>query len=274
MSAESSGSSAPGVAPWVRSTRRPVEGRTIVHVELTRSEKRNALTVDMLGALVSAVDAAACDDAVDAIVLSGLPGSCFCAGLDLRQCAADASILPKLLAGLSEAIRAMRRAPMPVVIAAHGKGGAIAGGCALLGGADMVVASSDLTLGYPVVRLGISPAVSAPFLVAGAGAGPARERMLDPNLTDAADAKRIGLVHEIVDDAPGGAAAGSRTIERALRLAAELGAKPRAGTRATKRLLNEVDGTSDAERIDRGLRASLAIVGNPEERERLAAMWS
>jgi hypothetical protein len=56
-------------------------------------------------------------------------------------------------------------------------------------------------------------------------------------------------------------------------IAAGLAAKPRPGMAATKRLLNELDGSLDDARADAALGASLALVGSAEERERLAAMW-
>ncbi len=134
--------------------------RTIV---LDRPEKRNALTpamLDDLAAGVRAVTLGKGDDAgVRAVLIRG-EGRCFCAGFDLDLCRDDGpeqAVMKSFLAGLSDAIVAMRACPRPVVIAAHGA--AIAGGCALLGGADLVVADRDAKLGYPVVRLGVSPAI-------------------------------------------------------------------------------------------------------------------
>ena len=98
-------------------------------LRLDRPEKRNALTPRMLASLRSHIDTSA---SARAIVLSGA-GDIFCAGFDLSLCRDDGNAMSALLEGLSGVILSLRIAPCPVVISAHG--GAIAGGCALLGAA-------------------------------------------------------------------------------------------------------------------------------------------
>jgi methylglutaconyl-CoA hydratase len=155
----------------------------------------------------------------------------------------------------------MRACEVPVVAAAHGA--AIAGACALLAGADVVVADQEAKLGYPVVRLGISPAVSAPTLAGAIGPGRARERLLDPGLIDGREGHRIGLVHEL-------AATREEVLGRAREIALGLAGKPRGGVRATKRWLIEIERRMGASAIDReGLEASLGLVGSEEQRRLL-----
>lgn len=243
-------------------------GARVGRITFDRPEKKNALTPAMLARLVGMVESLCAGGeggggGVGAVVLEG-HGAAFCAGFDLTLCREDARVLGELLDGLSRAVRALRRCPVPVVAAAHGA--AIAGGAALLGGADVVVTHHDARIGYPVVRLGISPAVSAPFMIQGVGAGRVRERMLDTALMSGWEALRIGLAHECIEDA-------GKVRARAMAIAAGLAAKPRPGMAATKRLLNELDGSLDDARADAALGASLALVGSAEERERLAAMW-
>ncbi|MFI4896907.1 MAG: enoyl-CoA hydratase/isomerase family protein, partial [Phycisphaerales bacterium JB059] len=97
---------------------------------LDRPDRRNALTPEMLGELVGAIEASA---GARAVCVLGA-GEVFCAGFDLRRCAEDGSgeSLRSLLTGLSGAIRGLRALEAGVVIGAQG--GAIAGGAALLGG--------------------------------------------------------------------------------------------------------------------------------------------
>lgn len=231
--------------------------RTIV---LDRAEKRNALTPDMLAEL-----ARACSDVpedIRSVVLVG-EGRCLCAGFDLSLCEGDGPDQPALralLLGLDSAVRAMRACRVPVVVAAHGA--AIAGGCALLGGADVVVTHASCKLGYPVVRLGISPAVSLPFLTRGIAAGAARRATLDPSLIDGSEAFRIGLAHELVD-------APENVAPRAQAVAGELAGKPAGAVAATRRWLDELCGPPDP----RGVERSLGLVGTPESRELLALAW-
>jgi enoyl-CoA hydratase/carnithine racemase len=151
-----------------------------------------------------------------------------------------------------------------VVIAAHGA--AIAGGCALLGGGDFVITDTHAKLGYPVTRLGISPAVSSPFLRQMVGDGPARARLLDSELIDGTAACAIGLAHECLDNA-------DAVVPRAMDLARALAAKPSGGLRETKRWLNHLDGSCDGETIHGALHASLGLVGGAEERTFLNKMW-
>ena len=235
----------------------------LVSIALARPEKRNALTPEMLGSLETAL--AGIPDDARAVVLSG-DGRMFCAGFDLKACAADTSgdTMRALLTGLSRCIRAMRALPQPVVGAIHG--GAIAGGCALLGGMDIVAADRAATLGYPVVKIGVSPAVSAPFLTGAIPDGPARALLLDPGLIDAPRAHALGLVHALVDG-PGAAR------EHANAIARDLAAKPVGGLRATKDLLSTLasDRTGHA---DGALEVSLGRAGSDEERAMLGALWA
>lgn len=242
--------------------------RTIV---FDRPEKRNALTPAMLNGLVAAVRAvtvAKGDDAgVRAVLLRG-EGKSFCAGFDLDLCKDDGPEQPTmrtLLTGLSASVEAMRACPRPVVIACQGA--AVAGGCALLGGADFVVADRDATLGYPVVRLGISPAVSAPFLIDGIGAGGARRRLLDPDLFDGAEAARLGLVHELVETR-------EEVLPAAVEIARTMASKSVRGMKATKSWALECAGEGKMNgRAARALDASLSLTTGDEARERLAKVW-
>jgi len=242
-----------------------LEGPVLV-VTLRRPEKRNALTRDGLHDLARLCehlrDGAHSDGGrVRALVLEG-EGPMFCAGFDLDACRGDPGglVMRGFLTDLSRTIAALRDGPLPVVACAHG--GAIAGGCALLGGADVVVADRASRLGYPVTRLGISPAVSAPFLAAHVGRGAARTRLLDNGLMDGQRALEIGLVHEL-------ASAPVFAQERARVIAHELAAKPMESMHATRRWLREVSPV----RAQGGLEASLSLVGREEEQHMLEAFW-
>jgi enoyl-CoA hydratase/carnithine racemase len=219
---------------------------------LSRPERRNALTPAMLDDLAAHLGNA--PDA-QAVLLLG-EGKAFCAGFDLDLCVGEHGDdnLRALLEGLSRCIVAMRNLPCPVVLGVQGA--AIAGGCALLGGGDIVIAHRDTKLGYPVTRLGISPAVSAPFLRA-IPDGQGRKLMLDPGLIDGRRAHEIGLVHELSDE----------PAASAMQLAQGLASKPPHALAATKRWLNELSPT-DAQH---GLDTSLSLVGNEESHELLAA---
>ena len=230
-------------------------------VRLDRAEKRNALTPGMLANLSGALDRSM---SARAVVLSGV-GPVFCAGFDLFAGREDPEVMASLMRGLSGVVASLRGMPCPVVASAHGA--AIAGGCAMLGGADFVVTHAGATLGYPVVRLGISPAVSGPYVAAGIGSGAARSRLLDSGLIDGAEALRLGLAsHE--------AASAEACEAMAIEVAQGLASKPRHALAFTRRWLAELDGTGDAARAKAGLEASLSLVGSAESRERLEKLWA
>lgn len=234
---------------------------SIAIIRLDRPEKRNALTPAMLASLSGAVDRAS---SARAIVISSV-GHVFCAGFDLALCKTDGAALADLLTGLSMAIRSLRAAPCPVVASAHGA--AIAGGCALLGGADIVVTHAEAKLGYPVLKLGISPAVSYPTLVAAVGHSPARTRLLDHDLISGHDAHRLGIAHECVETR-------EECEPRAFAIARDLAAKPPHALACTKRWLDTLAGLHDVSMYDAALSASLALVDSAEQRDRLTALWS
>ncbi len=234
----------------------------IATITLARPEKKNALTPAMLADLRLAI--AAIDPAAKVVLVCG-EGDAFCAGFDLSLCRENSDALRELLTGLSAAIAALRAIAVPVVMSVHGA--AIAGGCALLGGGDIVITHADCKLGYPVVKLGISPAVSMPFLMPAVGPAAARARALDSALISGTEAHRIGLAHECLAEP-------REVLPRARVIAAEFAAKPSVGLRVTKAWMNELDSTADAARTSRGLNTSLALVGSPEERERLTQLWT
>jgi len=238
------------------------EDRSIALVLLDRPEKRNALTPEMLETLCEALELAPMSH--DAIVLGG-EGKLFCSGFDLSLCKADPSggVMRSLLTGLSRACTIMRRTEKPVVIAAHGA--AIAGGCALLGGADVVVCDSNAKLGYPVTKIGVSPAVSAPFLANNVTLGAARELLLLPELISGEAAHAKGLVHELVQTR-------EEVRERAVAIASDLANKPPHAYAATKCWLNELELTTHDLVIKLGLDASLSLTGGEEEQRLLAQL--
>lgn len=236
---------------------------SVLTLRLNRPERRNAMTPSMLVSLHQAIDGAAAEpDPPKALLLLG-EGKAFCAGFDLDLCAADpgGGTMRALLTGLSETIRAMRAAPFPTVIGVQGA--AVAGGCALLGGADFVVAEAGAKFGYPVLKLGVSPAVTAPFLTESVGTGACRRHLLEPELFDAAHAEAIGLVDEVVADA-------DALADRAGRIASELASLPSVAVRETRAWLERITGSAGL-RLP-ALEASLALAGGEEERLRIARL--
>lgn len=231
-------------------------------VSLARPEKRNAMTPGMLDEFLASLRSVR-DSTARAVVVRG-EGSVFCSGFDLPLCHAEPGTLARLLTGLSVCVGELRSLDVPVVIACHGA--AIAGGCALLGGADVVVADRGAKIGYPVVPLGISPAVSASSLRSAVVDGAARAWQLDPVLHTGEEAHAMGLVHELVESA-------ADVMGRARAVALALAGKPAWAISATKAWLNRLTGPT-VDEARRSLDASLALSDNAEQREALGTLAS
>ena len=86
--------------------------------------------------------------------------------------------------------------PVPVIAQVHGA--ALGGGAGLAAVADIAVAADDATFGFTEVKLGLIPAVIAPYVLAKIGQSAARELFITGRRFDAAHAQHIGLVHAVV----------------------------------------------------------------------------
>lgn len=233
-----------------------VEGR-VARLALNRAEKRNAMSIDLLEALHARVDElgrlAGADDGPTVCVVTGA-GSSFCSGMDLRAVMSDPALATKLLGLLAELTIKVRA--LPLVTVARVNGAAIGGGCGLVAVCDIAVTHADAKLGYPEVDLGVCPAVVAPWLVRAVGSATARRILLQGGTMSGQRAFELGLVAEATE--AGGL--DERVEEIAGRLAM---AGPRA-LRATKGLLNEMDGPELAAMVRRGAILSAEVIGGAE----------
>src|SRR5215210_8018650 len=174
-------------------------GDAVATVSLARPDARNALNEELIGELARCMEELAEDDDVRVIVLTG-EGDFFCAGADvgyMRDTAnfsyeenlEDARKLAAMFAAIDEC-------PKPVV--ARVRGAAIGGGGGLVVAADVVVAEEGTVFAFSEVRLGISPATIASFVLRKIGESQARALFLTGERFDAVRAREIGLVHEKV----------------------------------------------------------------------------
>lgn len=232
----------------------------VATVVLADPERRNALSSVMFDGLESALTAIESDASI-LVARMRAEGSAFCAGFDLPAMAED-RMLPEFLRRLGGLCRRIRGLDAIVVMEVQGP--AVAGGCALVSAGDLVHACPGATFGYPVHRLGISPAVSLPTLMGGAGHGPARRLALSGQLLDAEAARRLGLVHSIQPDR---GTLADAVEDRCRRLA---GFDPNC-VRATKRYLNELDLTDRSDRFEATLEASVETGRSEETHDRLEA---
>jgi enoyl-CoA hydratase len=165
-----------------------------VRLTLNRPAKLNAISHELREALTSAIETAAVDPAVRAIVIEGA-GRAFCAGYDLSEAApTEAWAWREVLAQDVAATLAIWRCPKPIVAAVHGY--CLAGGLELAMACDLVIAADDAQLGEPEIRFGSAPVtLLMPWLV---GQKKTRELLLTGDLVGADEAERIGLVNRVV----------------------------------------------------------------------------
>ena len=172
--------------------------RDVAVIWLNRPDLRNAFNETMISELSSAITTLNDDAGIRAVVLAGR-GKSFCAGADLNwmkkmagygaeENYADALRLAELL----HALYSMKK---PTIARVHGH--AFAGGMGLVSACDLAVASFEAEFCLSEVKIGLIPATIGPYVVAATGARAARRYMLTGERFTAAEAYRIGLVHEI-----------------------------------------------------------------------------
>ena len=166
---------------------------------LNKAERHNAFDELLIAEVTSGLLELEADPLVRVVVLSST-GKNFCAGADLnwvRRAATaseqenlrDARELARLMSTLNEFSK-------PTV--ARVQGPAYGAGLGLIAACDIAVATYDTLFALTEVKLGLLPAVVCPYVVAAIGERYARRYMLSAERFSAAEAYRIGLVHEIV----------------------------------------------------------------------------
>lgn len=237
----------------------------IATLTLNRPEARNALSLDLLAALHHRADELAAIPEVTVLVLTGA-GKSFCSGMDLRAVLGNHALALTLLTSLGDLTVKLRSLPM--VLVAKVNGAAIGGGCGLTTVCDFAVTHADSKMGFPEVDMGVCPAVVAPWLVRRLGPGKARAVLLRGGLMSGAEAHALGLVTTAVPHADDLSAAVAG-------LAADLARGGADALRATKGLLNELDGYAgmggDVELVRRAAALSAQVLSTPEAQARLRA---
>jgi len=238
-----------------------IEKRTpqIAIVTLNRPERRNALTIELLNELTSAIKVASDEPHERVLILRGA-GAAFCTGLDLKE-AADpkkAQITADLVA---KTLITLSQTRLITIAAVHGA--AVAGGAGIMSACDFVVAAEGTKIGYPEARRGLVAGLVMTFLRRQVGERNMRELLLGSELIDAKRALEIGLINRVVpkDD----------LISEVQKFAdSVLQGAPNALTQ-TKKLIDELWPTSVQEDIDLALKHHLQARESAEAREGIAA---
>jgi methylglutaconyl-CoA hydratase len=207
----------------------------VARITLNRPDVRNAFNDEVIAELTQAFTQVGQDPQVRAVVLAA-DGPAFCAGADLNwmRRMADYTREENLAdaGALAEMLRTIHNCLKPTI--ARVQGDVFAGGVGLVAACDMAVSVDTATYCLSEVKLGLIPATISPYVIRAMGARAAQRYFLTAERFSAAEAHRIGMVHEVV------------TADRLDAKVAELtqalvSASPNA-VRSCKMLVNEVVG--------------------------------
>ncbi len=230
-------------------------------VTLTRAEMRNAFNDEVIADLTRVFTDLGQRDDVRAIVLAA-EGPAFCAGADLNwmRRMADYSREENVVdAGkLAEMLRVIYTCPKPTV--ARVQGDVYAGGMGLVACCDTAVSVDTAGFCLSEVKLGLIPATIGPYVARAMGARAAHRYFLTAERFSAAEAHRIGFVHEVVT--------ADQLDAKVDELVKALTSAGPAAVRACKQLVHDVaERDIDAALIDRTVQGIADIRASAEGKE-------
>ena len=171
----------------------------VARLRLNRPAVHNAFDAGLIADLTAALQAIAADPGVRVLVLEA-EGASFSAGADLNwmrgmAAASEADNREDSLA-LARLMRTLDALPKPTI--ARVQGAAFGGGVGLVACCDIAIGATEAKFGLTESKLGLLPAVISPYVIAAIGARNARRYFATAELFDAAEALRIGLLHQVV----------------------------------------------------------------------------
>ena len=165
--------------------------KAVATLYLNRPELHNAFDAGLISTLTAALEAAAADPAVRAVVLAG-HGPSFSAGADLQWMRAMAGASQEEnrqdALALARLMRTLDELPKPTIARVHGA--SFGGGVGLVACCDIAIAAEGARFGLTESRLGLLPAVISPYVLAAIGPRQARRWFATGEHFDAADALR------------------------------------------------------------------------------------
>ncbi|MGI9426490.1 MAG: oxepin-CoA hydrolase, alternative type [Hyphomicrobiaceae bacterium] len=226
---------------------------------------RNSISPDFYVGFREAIDVAARDDEVRAVVLTGA-GGFFCSGGNLHGLKerSEASREDRLasVSKLHAMIEAMRSCPKPIIAAIEG--GAAGAGVPLALATDMIVAAKGAYMSIAYIRIGLTPDGGTTALL-----GPMIPRQMLTEMIMTGDRIDVGRMHELgVVNAlcePGTALATAQS------LAARVAKAPPQAIANGKRLIRSSESASFGDQLDAEADGIATALGGPEAREGIAA---
>jgi len=170
-------------------------------VMLNRPEVHNAFDPEMVDALTATLKKLESNDKVRAVVITG-SGRSFCAGADIEHMKKTAKFTRAQNLENARAtalmLRTLYELEKPTIACI--RGAVRGGGVGLVSACDIAIAERGATFRLSEVKLGILPAMISPFVIAAIGRRHSHRYMLSGEEFDAAEAYRIGLIHDICEE--------------------------------------------------------------------------
>ena len=218
----------------------------VARVTMNRPQKRNALNDDLIDGLKSALRRAHDDHEIRVVILSGA-GTDFCAGADLSalQKIANASVAENLddARSLMELFTVLRELRIPVIAAVRGR--ALAGGCGLALGCDLVIAETEARFGFPEVKIGFVPAMVMTILRRNVSEKKAFELISLGGEISATEAASFGLINRAV--------VAAEFDDEVTRLAGRLAKLSPSAIALSKQLLYKINSLSFVDALESGV---------------------
>lgn len=242
-----------------------IDEGAVARLRLARPEVHNAFDAALIAELTEALREIGEDAAVRVLVLEG-EGASFSAGADLNWMRGMAAMSEdenrRDSLALARLMRTLDTLPKPTLARVHGA--AFGGGVGLVACCDIAIGVPEAKFGLTEAKLGLLPAVISPYVVNAIGARQSRRWFATAEIFDAAEALRIGLLHQVVE-----ADALDDAVNRQLDLLLKAGP---VATASAKALVREVTSHQDGERHDIENAALIARLRvSPEGQEGLSA---
>jgi len=232
-------------------------------ITLNRPQRLNAITPELLGDLIAALQAADRDAAIRAVVLTGA-GRAFCAGDDLKEFGSqstDEATTRAYIERIQDVTRAMLLGDTPVIGAV--RGWAVGGGLEWMINCDFAIAAEGSRFFFPEIALGVFVTGGVtellPRLV---GLQRARALIMLSERFDAGQALEWGLLSKVVPDA--------ELMPEALALARRIAALPRGPVRDLRRILARHSGGGLEAAMAAETEATIRGFLDPETAKRVA----
>lgn len=244
-------------------------GRSVT-LTLNRPASRNALSEDVVTALIAGLERADADTGVSCVILTGA-GESFCAGGNLKEIRAlteekqlgSAELAEWYRRGIQRIPLTFARLDVPVIAAVHGH--AIGAGCDLAAMCDIRLASDEALFAESFLSVGIIPSDGGAWVLPRIiGYARAMQMLLTAEGVAAGKAAEWGLVSEVLPP--------ERLLPRAKELAARIGAQPPQALRLAKRHFRSAQAKTLADALDEAAVLQGVLHHTEDHREAVSAI--